>query len=324
MDINTTNRTVNFDPNLLNPANAGTDGSNVELAAKKSASQPVLLGANILVSYGITDIEALVAQLKNENADTRLSMKLKSLSSIADGLSTQHLKALEKALALADSVKQLESAQNDLKEGLAKSKAELAILQIQVESLEKQIENARANEADYNKNLQKLKDRKAEIESKISAEEAKGEKADQAAIAELKAQLSDVETQIKTNEDALSATVAKIKADTASLEGSKAKVETLQDTIDKNTSRIEKNKNEIASLNSQISSVVASLDENTLKTIAEELAAVEPEASESPHDIAKEERRLEATDVVKLISDALDSIAKDILEEVAEKRIETV
>ena len=324
MDINTTNRTVNFDPNLLNPANAGTDGSNVELAAKKSASQPVLLGANILVSYGITDIEALVAQLKNENADTRLSMKLKSLSSIADGLSAQHLKALEKALALADSVKQLESAQNDLKEGLAKSKAELAILQIQVESLEKQIENARANEADYNKNLQKLKDRKAEIESKISAEEAKGEKADQAAIAELKAQLSDVETQIKTNEDALSATVAKIKADTVSLEGSKAKVETLQDTIDKNTSRIEKNKNEIASLNSQISSVISSLDENTLKTIAEELTAVQTEEPESAHDIAKEEKKLEATDVVKLISDALDAIAKDILEEVAEKRIETV
>ena len=324
MEINTSNRTVAFDPNLLAATKNGADGSNVELASKKSAEQPVLLGSNILVSYGITDIEALVSQLKNENADTRLSMKLKSLSSIAEGLSTQHLKALEKALALADSVKQLENAQNNLKEGLTRSKAELAILQMQAESLEKQIENARANEEDYNKNLQKLKERKAEIESKISSEEAKGEKADKAAIAELKAQLSDAETQIKTNEDAKAATEAKIKADTASLDGNKAKVKTLQDSIEKTAAEIDKNKNEIASLNSQISSVISALDENTLKTIAEELAAVASEETESAHDIAKEEKKLEATDVVKIIGDALDAIAKGVLEEIAERRIETV
>jgi hypothetical protein len=51
---------------------------------------------------------------------------------------------------------------------------------------------------------------------------------------------------------------------------------------------------------------------------------VEPEKAESPHDIAKKDAKLEATDVVKIIGEALDSIAKDILEEVAEKRIETV
>ena len=324
MEINTTNRTVSFDPNLLAAANAGTDGSNVELASKKSANQPVLLGANILVSYGITDIEALVSQLKNENADTRLSMKLKSLSSIAEGLSTQHLVALEKALALADSVKQLESAQNDLAGDTQKSKAELAILQLQTESLEKQIENARQNAEEYNKNMEKLQAKKAEIDKKLSELEEQGEKADQAQIAELKTQLSDIETQIKANADAKAATEAKLQADTASLEGAKDKANALQSTIDKNTAEIERNKNEISSLNAQISSVVSSLDENMLKSIAVELAVVDPEKAESPHDIAKKDAKLEATDVVKLISDALDAIAKDILEEVAEKRIETV
>ena len=318
MEINTTNRTVSFDPNLLAAANAGTDGSNVELASKKSANQPVLLGANILVSYGITDIEALVSQLKNENADTRLSMKLKSLSSIAEGLSTQHLVALEKALALADSVKQLESAQNGLAQDTQKSKAELAILQLQTESLEKQIENARQNAEEYNKNMEKLQAKKAEIDKKLSELEEQGEKA------ELKTQLSDLETQIKANADAKAATEAKLQADTASLEGAKDKANALQSTIDKNTAEIERNKNEISSLNAQISSVVSSLDENMLKSIAVELAVVDPEKAESPHDIAKKDAKLEATDVVKLISDSLDAIAKDILEEVAEKRIETV
>ena len=324
MEINTSNRTVNFDPNLLNAANAGVDGSNVELASKKSAEQPLLLGANILVSYGITDIEALVSQLKNENADTRLSMKLKSLSSIAEGLSTQHLKALEQALALADSVKQLESAQNGLAQDTQTAKAQLEILKMQTESLEKQIENARQNAEEYNKNMEALQAKKAEVEKKLSELEEQGEKADQAQVAELKAQLADIETQVKTNEDAKAATEAKIKTDTASLEGNKAKMAELQGTIDAKTAEIEKNKNAIASLNAQISSVVSSLDENTLKAIAEELAVAGPEEEKSPHDIAKNDAKLEATDVVKLIGDALDAVAKEVLEEIAEKRIETV
>ena len=324
MDINTSNRMVNIDPNLLNASNAGTDGTNVELASKKSVEQPLLLGANILVSYGITDIEALVSQLKNENADTRLSMKLKSLSSIAESLRTQHLKALEKALALADSVKQLESAQNNLSSDTQRAKAELEILKLQTESLEKQIENARQNAEEYNKNMEKLQAKKAEIEKKLSELQEQGEEADQAQIAELKSQLSDVETQIKANADAKAATEAKLQTDTASLESAKNKAKSLQTTIDNNTAEIERNKNEISSLNAQISSVVSSLDENMLKSIAAELAVEKPEKAESPHDIAKKDAKLEATDVVKLISDSLDSIAKDILEEVAERRIENV
>ena len=324
MEINTSGRTVSFDPNLLYSANAGKDGSDVGLALTKSADQPVLLGANILVSYGITDVEALVSQLKNENSDTRLSMKLKSLSSIAESLSTQHLKALEQALALADSVKQLEGAQNSLSEDTQTAKAELEVLKMQTESLERQVENARQNAEEYNKNLEKLQAKKAEVEKKLSELEEQGEEADQAQIAELKAQLSDIEAQVKANEDARAATEEQIKADTDTVRDNAARMSELRETIGENTAQIEKNKNEISALNAQISSVVSSLDENTLKSIAAELAVTEPDAAESPHDIAKNDAKLEATDVVKLIGDALDAIAKDMLEEVAEKRIETV
>ena len=324
MEINTSGRTVSFDPNLLYAANAGKDGSDVGLALTKSADQPLLLGANILVSYGITDIEALVSQLKNENSDTRLSMKLKSLSSIAESLSTQHLKALEQALALADSVKRLESAQNSLSDDTKKANVDLEVLKMQTESLERQIENARQNAEEYNKNLEQLQAKKAEVEKKLSELEEQGEEADQAKIAELKAQLTDIEAQVKANEDAKAATEDQLNADTASLKGAKDRMSELQDTIAENTAEIEKNKNEISSLNAQISSVVSSLDENTLKSIAAELAVTEPDAKESPHDVARTDAKLEATDIVKLIGDALDAVAKDILDEVAEKRIETV
>ena len=176
----------------------------------------------------------------------------------------------------------------------------------------------------YFKILDDIEGNESLLEDPDFAEEAKGEEADQAAIAELRVQLSDTEALIRSNADALAATEAKIKADTASLKDSRAKMASLDDTIGKNTAEIEKNKNEIASLNAQISSVIASLDENTLKTIAEELAAVATDGAESPHDIAKAEKKLEATDVVKLIGDSLDAIAKDVLEEIAEKRVETV
>ena len=164
----------------------------------------------------------------------------------------------------------------------------------------------------------------AEMEKKLSELEEQGEKADQAQIADLKAQLADLETQIKTTEDAKAAEEANIKAATASLEGNRAKMAEYQNEIDKNTAAIAKIKNDIADLNAQISSVISSLDENTLKAIAAELAVAEPEQTESPHDVAKKDEKLEATDVVKLISDALDEIARDIQEEIAQKRIETV
>ena len=324
MDINTSGRIANFDPNLLAATKNGADGSNVELASKKSVDQPLLVGANILVSYGITDLEALVSQLKNENADTRLATRLKSLSSIAESLSSQHLKALEKALEYADGVTQLEKSQNDLSTSTQMTKAELVALQLLTESLESQVENARQNAEEYNKNFEALLAKKAEMEKKLSELEEQGEKADQAQIADLKAQLADLETQIKTTEDAKAAEEANIQAATVSLEGNRAKMAEYQNEIDKNTAAIAKIKNDIADLNAQISSVISSLDENTLKAIATELAVAEPEQAESPRDIAKKDEKLEATDVVKLISDALDEIARDIQEEIAQKRIETV
>ena len=89
----------------------------------------------------------------------------------------------------------------------------------------------------------------------------------------------------------------------------------------------DRNKNEIAGLNSQMSACLGSIDTNTLKTIAKEIAAQaveDPERAESPHDAEKREEKAEALDVARAIRDSLDAIAKDIIQEIAERRVDMV
>ena len=325
--MNVTDKPLNLDPNLLKAGYNGVDDSKVAAESKQAELAPILFGSNVLVSYGITDIEALVAQLKNENADTRLSLKLKSLSTIADGLSTQQLQALEKALALANSVKGLEKAQSDLKSGVEKSQAELVALQLQAESLERQVENARENAKEYNKSVEEQQAKKAEIDKKIAELEADTESDHAAEIAELRAQSESLAASIKTAEDAVATENRKIADATAALEGAKARMATLEKGIAEDTAAIERNKNEISGMNSQISVCLASIDESALKTLAKEVVQLVPaaeETAESPHDVEKREEKAEANDVLAVIRDSLDAIARDILDEVAERRVDMV
>lgn len=324
--MNVTDKPINLDPNLIKAGYNGVDDSKVAAESKQAQLAPILFGSNVLVSYGITDIEALVAQLRNENADTRLSLKLKSLSSIADGLSTQQLQALEKSLALASSVKELEKSQNDLQAGIDRAKAELVTLQMQTESLERQIENARENAKEYNKAVQEQQAKKAEIDQKIAELEADTASDHAAEIAELRERSDALGASIRTSEDAAAAENRKIADATAALEGAKARMATLEKGIAEDTAAIERNKNEIAGLRSQISACFASIDESSLKTLAKEVAALAPpaEEAESPHDVEKREEKAEATDIVAIIRDSLDAIARDILDEVAERRVDMV
>ena len=65
---------------------------------------------------------------------------------------------------------------------------------------------------------------------------------------------------------------------------------------------------------------LSSIDENVLKTIADELVQIAPEKADAPRDIRKQEEKLEATDVARIIRDSLDDMAADILDEVASRR----
>lgn len=89
--------------------------------------------------------------------------------------------------------------------------------------------------------------------------------------------------------------------------------------------QIAETKNAISSVRGQISAIVNSIGENTLKTIADEIAAlVVPEKAERP---AEEEKRAEKeaeNDPLAVIRDSLEKIGRDIVETIEENRIENV
>lgn len=324
MEVTNAKNPTTLDPNLLKAGYNGIDDTKVAAETKQAEAVPLLFGSNVLVSYGFTDVEALVAQLRNENADSRLSMKLKALSSIAQGLSSQQLAALEKSLALADSVKSLEKAVNDLQENVIKTEAELKVLQLQTEALEKQVETARENQKEYNKNIEKLQKDKAELDDKIAKLEAEGKAEDASEIAALKSSLAVVEKALKANVDGAAATDRKIADLETSLNGGKAKADSLSASIQRDTAEIDAKKNEISDKLGQAAVVLDSIDKNVLKTIAGELSKIVPEKAQSTREADKIEEKAEATDVVRVIRDMLDDIATDILDEIAERREQMV
>ena len=324
MEITNARNTVSLDPNLLKAGYNGVDDSKVAAESRQAEVAPLLFGSNVLVSYGFTDVEALVAQLRNENSDARLSMKLKALSSIADGLSSQQLAALEKSLALSDSVKSLEKAVNDLNKEITKSEAELEVLQMQADSLAKQVENARENQKEYNENIEKLQKEKAELNDKLSKLEAQGKAEDAAQIVALKAEIAGVEKSLRANVDGAAANDRKI-ADLEKAAGEAGrKMEALSAGIEKNTAEIDAKKNAISDIKGEIAAALGSIDKNVLKTIADEIAKVAPEKPESSREAQKKEEKAEETDIVRVIRDTLDDIASDILDEIAERREEMV
>ena len=84
-------------------------------------------------------------------------------------------------------------------------------------------------------------------------------------------------------------------------------------------------KNAISAVKGQISAVVNSIGENTLKTIADEIAVLaQPEKAERPAETEKAEEKAVLNDPLNAIRDSLDRIERDLTETFERNRIATV
>ena len=81
---------------------------------------------------------------------------------------------------------------------------------------------------------------------------------------------------------------------------------------------------QITALNAQLAPLVASIGESTLKELAQDILEIDPPIPDSPRYRKYLEKNTEVADVLNVIRDRLDAIAKDILEEVAQKRVDMV
>jgi len=323
--MNVTSTTTNFDPNLAKAGYNGIDETKVVADSRQAEVAPLFFGSNILVSYGISDVEALVARLKNENAETHVQMKLKSLSAIADGISAQQLRALSQALALADSVKNLEMTRDGLTRTVDIDKSLITELALKTATLEEEIKTARENQDLYNKQIEKQKEDRKKLQEKINTLEADTEQDHADEIADLKEQVKALDKSIAENTAARDKLPQEINEKTAMIAALEEESDGYEAFVtEKAPDAIKSTMQQIADLHAQLTPLIASIGESTLKALAEDILDIDPPKLDSPRDRKELEKNTEATAVLSVIRDRLDAIAKDMLEEVAQKRIEMV
>ena len=217
----------------------------------KQVLSALLGGASVTVTNGgMTDLEALVARLKNESERTRLSMMLMSLVAVSQSLDESQKQRLEQGLALSEKLAELQKSLDKYSGNEAEAKAAALLLQTKIEQLQRQIEQA--------------------------VQDGKEHAAKEKIVAETQGQIAET-------------------------------------------------KNAISSVKGQISALVNSIGENTLKTIANDIATLAaPEKAERPAETEKAEKKEALNDPLSAIRESLDRIERDLTETIERNRIATV
>ena len=256
---------IELDTNRLASASQAQVHDSAAPASAGKAAAALFGGPSVnVVSGAMTDLEALVARLKNDSERTRFTMLMSSLASIGQSLTDVQKQLLERGIALSGKLDELQKQLDGYSAEEAKAKAESALLQAKIDALQKQIDQAVADGKEHNEQVEELERLRKDLDEKKRA-------------------------------------------------------------IEKTQGGINSTKNEIASVKGQISVLVKSIGENTVKTVADELAALsEPEKAERPAESAKDEAKDAETDIFAAIRESLDEIERDMSEAVAENRIETV
>lgn len=140
-----------------------SEGQNAQGSGKLG---PLLGGKSLSVTFGTTDLQALVAKLKNEQSNAKTALLLSTLSQISDSLTDVQKRAVERGLDLTGNLASLEDELKDLDSTLAQAEADAAVLQMQIDSLQKQIDDAVEAGEDHNKLVEKQKEVRAELDEK--------------------------------------------------------------------------------------------------------------------------------------------------------------
>ena len=145
----------------------GVDLKLADAQAPKTAA-PLLGGESVKVTDGaMTDLEKLVARLKNENEATRQSVaerRLSILSTVLDSMADK-ISAAEKENLLK--IEELNGEKSNLEKEVASLTKDKNVIQALIDSLDKQIEQAVKDGADHREQVEKLKAQRAEQQAKL-------------------------------------------------------------------------------------------------------------------------------------------------------------
>ncbi|MBP5788244.1 MAG: DUF29 family protein [Kiritimatiellae bacterium] len=280
-------------------------------AAKKLAA--ILGGQSVTVTTAPTsDLEKLVAQLKNENEDVKTSVAHRRLASVLDAYTTRYGELTEQQAQILEDIaannadiatltEELKALLNDK----AAADAQSLLMQAKIEQLEKAVEQAVKDGKAHRETIEKLK--------KQIAEDQDNE--------ELKARLKEEETLLAASEAALSKAQVNLASAQAAAGALSAKIEALAGSI-------ATKQDGIKALEDSNAALAAKLDPQTITNLLAAFSAqdvsVEVERNVSAAEEEKAEKKAIANDPANVLRDAMDKMDEAILQTIDENRDQTV
>lgn len=308
------NNIQNIKPNLDSTiATLSGQADEAKTTAAQKQVAPLLGGPAVSVTQAPTsNLEKLVAQLKNENADRKASLAKQRLSSILDvytarygELSAQQTKILEEIASNNDAIASLMPDYQKALADVSAADAQMVILDAKIQEVERAIERAVADGKAHRETVAKLKEQLArDVENEdLKAELAKEE----GLVAQLEAEQVCLDKDLKTVQ--------------AQVVAQAAKIETLQAAVDEL-------KGQIAALESSNKELAGKLDSDTIShlLLAFEAQSAPPaiEHKRSAAENAKAEIKAIANDPANVLREAMDRMDAAILQTIDENRDKTV
>ena len=320
------NTEIRFNPSLSSAATTQADVTlnQPQTGASKQVA-PLFGGTSLTVTTAPSgDLEKLVARIKSESQNTRLSLVLSSLTSLNEALTEVQKMNLAKLDTLDQQLKTLKELLETTKAELAAEEANAAVMDAKIAALEKAVEQAIADGKEHNEAVQKAKAQRDSDQAKLDKLKNASKK-DEAAIAAAEANLA-------ASQKALEAAVAVAEGDEAKIATAKSNLDTAKAqkaASDEKIATLRKTladaESEIASVDSQIQACLSAIGEKALANIAAALQSTAnnfQEAEDAP-SVAQQEKaakKEEAVNPLNIIRDSLDRLDQALEQTVNDNR----
>lgn len=227
-------------------ATQGTATEDKPLVQQEKQVAPLLGGENVKVTSGATtDLEKLVAQLKNETNETKMSVTQRRISilstvldSMADRISAKERESIIEIEKLDGEKATAEGELAGYTSGKAATEGRIAALDVQIAALENAIKQAVQDGEDHREQVAKLKEQRAQEQQKLDQINE--------AIASVNAKIAGIDVKIAECTKAIAQTTLNEVANAlrTAARDTRSVSSTTEGTDERNADRVEKAKKE--------------------------------------------------------------------------------
>lgn len=237
---------IKFNPSLSAAvATQGTAANEQTTVQQEKQVAPLLGGENVKVTSGATtDLEKLVAQLKNETDETKMSLTQRRISILSTVLDSMSDRISEKERESILEIEELNGEKAEAEGELAGYTSEktategrIAALDVQIAALENAIEQAVQDGEDHRKQVQELKKQREEEQQKL--DQING------AISSVNAKISGIDVKIAECSQSIAKTTLNEVANALRIAASEtASSSSVDDEAESNADRVKQDKKE--------------------------------------------------------------------------------